>query len=457
MSSPPPPGAGWVCPACDRHVPSKVDECRCGYARPAGSDDHVAGDAPADGPAPGGPIVTGVAVVVIAAAALWFFIGRSTPAPARPVAPLVSALTPASAAPATPAPLPPGEEVRRVDPPATPAPAATPPAASTLEDVIGRALPAVVRVETSGSMGSGFFIAPDTLLTNVHVVTGNASVTIRRAGGSTATARVAAMSPDFDIAVLKISDPAADQATIPLGSTAGARPGQEVIAIGSALGVLQNTVTRGIVSSVRQVGPAMLVQTDAALNPGNSGGPLLDRTGAAIGINTASFRGAQGLNFAVSIDHARALLDGRPQAAVAGASTPTASDASLRSLSPARPSEAEERRTQNLRAYEQILEKLARRADGLDDYWKRFKATCYSGTVSGSLDREWFAIWDSRAMPGTVSPGCTGAFSDVRHEAGLIRDQMIAAEEAARQADVFPGTRRELRRKYRLDYPAWDR
>ena len=107
---------------------------------------------------------------------------------------------------------------------------------------------------------------PYTLLTNVHVVTSNASVTIRQANGSTAAARVAALSSDFDLAVLKIQNPSANQATIPLGSIATARVGQEVIAIGSALGVLQNTVTRGIVSGMRQIGTATLVQTDAALD-----------------------------------------------------------------------------------------------------------------------------------------------------------------------------------------------
>ena len=120
--------------------------------------------------------------------------------------------------------------------------------------MIGPAAP-VVRVETSNATGSGFFVAPDTLLTNAHVVGGNSSVTIRRSGGTTSTARVTATSLNFDVAVLKISDPAPGQATLLLGSALTVRPGQEVIAIGSALGMLQNTVTRGIVSALRQVGP----------------------------------------------------------------------------------------------------------------------------------------------------------------------------------------------------------
>ena len=90
-----------------------------------------------------------------------------------------------------------------------------------------------------------------------------------------------------------------------------ARVGQEVIAIGSALGVLSNTVTRGIVSAVRQVGAVTLVQTDAAINPGNSGGPLLDRQGMVIGVNsmTVGQAGGEGVAFAVAIDHVTQLLD----------------------------------------------------------------------------------------------------------------------------------------------------
>jgi len=329
------------------------------------------------------------------------------------------------------------------------------PGPASIEDVVGRVMTAVVRVETSGGTGSGFFVAPDTLLTNVHVVESHDTVTIRRPGGATAIARVATTSPEFDIAILKISNPLPNQVTIPLGSIAATRVGQEVIAIGSALGMLQNTVTRGIVSGVRSVGAATLVQTDAALNPGNSGGPLLDRRGAAIGINTSGFQGTQGLNFAVSIDHARAVLEGRPQPAVSNAAgTP---DASLRALSPARPSGADQQRADGLRSYDQRLAQLAARADALDDYWRRFKATCYKGPLAGSFDRPWFAIWEPRAMQGAVASGCESSFDEVQRAAGEIRDQVLAAEEAARHSDVFPGPRRDLRRKYRLDYAGWDR
>src|SRR5205809_1676816 len=118
---------------------------------------------------------------------------------------------------------------------------------------------------------------------------------------------------------MRVSNPDPNQPALRLGSGMQARPGQEAMALGSPLG-LQNTVTRGIVSAVRQVGALTLVQTDAAINPGNSGGPLLGRNGEVIGITTMSMRSAvaQGLSFAVAIDHAEALLAGQRPTEVRG-------------------------------------------------------------------------------------------------------------------------------------------
>ena len=285
-------GFSWVCPACDRRVPRKFTECRCGYkpnwsgAPPDVSADDARPSSMSSAPTIAGGVVVALAVIVVGA---WY-VNRPATAPV-PVPDTLAQAAPGTSSAAvrihaptsTPAPL------------ATPAPLPTPvpseaPAPGTFEDLVARAMPAVVRVETNAGTGSGFFVTADTLFPNVHVVTGNSSVTIRRSDGSTQSARVAAMAPDFDVALLRIASPAATQATIPLGSASGVRIGQEVVAIGSALGLLQNTVTRGIVSGIRQVGSATLVQTDAALNPGNSGGPLLDRAGNAIGVNRPASR-----------------------------------------------------------------------------------------------------------------------------------------------------------------------
>jgi S1-C subfamily serine protease len=222
---------------------------------------------------------------------------RDAPAPAAtPVGVPVAALPPPTPEPETKEPSP--------EPPA--------PGVPTLEEVIARAMPAVVRVETATGFGSGFFVRSDTVLTNVHVVTTNPGVTLRMADGSTKPARVETTAPEFDIAILRVPTANDAQRALPLGTAVRARPGQEVIVLGTPMG-LQNTVTRGIVSALRQVGSVTLVQTDAAVNPGNSGGPVLDREGNVIAIATMGLKSAatQGLSFAVAIDHAQGLIEGR--------------------------------------------------------------------------------------------------------------------------------------------------
>ena len=463
----------WVCSSCGRRVPQKIDRCRCGFVQK--TDVGAAFAAP---PASGSDATSEststfamtrsavlVAIVVFAAVAGWRFADRARPEPAplvaavRPIA-RSSAIVPAVAAgagnaatasePATgtaPQPAP----VTRIPEAAT---VSAPPPAS-LEDVISRAMPAVVRVETSGAYGTGFFVSPDTILTNVHVVQGNVSVTIRRPNGTTETARVDATAPELDIAVVRVGRADPTQATLPMGSAMRARAGQEVIALGTPLG-LQNTVTRGIVSAVRQVGSVTLVQTDAAINPGNSGGPLLDRSGDVIAITTMGMRSAvaQGLSFAVAIDHASALLAGKRP--TSGSSTPIASlnDAMK---APRATSETDAVRAQAMRGYEQGLAQISRQATSLDDYWHSFIRACYEGRVAGSFDHDWFAVWEPRAMQGAVSSGCGPNYAEIRTRANTIRDEMLTLDEAARRADVYPGTRRELRRKYRLDYVGWDR
>ena len=165
-------------------------------------------------------------------------------------------------------------------------------------------LPAVVSIQAGQGQGTGFFVRPDVVLTKAHVVGEQSSVQLT-AGERIYTARVARVSASSDLAVLQVYNADARQQTLRLGSASGLRAGQEVIATGSALGVLSNTVTRGIVSAIRDTGSVTLIQTDAAINPGNSGGPLVDRTGVVIGVNSmriAAAQGDEGLAFAVAID-----------------------------------------------------------------------------------------------------------------------------------------------------------
>ena len=189
--------------------------------------------------------------------------------------------------------------------------------------VTERVGPAVVRVETRstaknarerGGVGSGIVISPDGLvLTNSHVVGASKQITLRDIEGIVTDARVLGVDPDTDLALLR-ADGVRDLHYASLGNSKTLRRGQLVVAIGNPLG-FESTVTAGVVSalgrSIRSVSGGTIedvIQTDAALNPGNSGGPLVSSSAEVIGINTAIIRGAQGICFAVASNTAQFVL-----------------------------------------------------------------------------------------------------------------------------------------------------
>jgi len=171
----------------------------------------------------------------------------------------------------------------------------------------------------STGVGSGFiFQSSGLILTNYHVVEGADQLTVTLQDGTELAGTVVATDQAHDLAAVKVAG--TDLPTVPLGSSADLKVGQLVVAIGSPLGTFTETVTSGILSGTGRTitvasadsrnGQTLndLLQTDAAINEGNSGGPLLDAAGQVVGINTAVASSAQGIGFATPIDIAAAVI-----------------------------------------------------------------------------------------------------------------------------------------------------
>jgi S1-C subfamily serine protease len=447
-----------VCPSCGRRVPRAVANCRCGAELPLVEEvpppvEVVEDEAAA--PSSTRPVLMAIVLTLaVAGAGYWMFLRptaeESSEVSAEEAEEETADVEPRAASAAanswndaayTLPPLVPGSDVRST--PVTPA------SAATIEEMVAKVMPAIVLIETTSGRGSGFFVRYDTLITNVHVVQNDSYVTIKRHDGSTANARVDARAASFDIAVLKVPQSSQSQPVIPMGNSRSLRAGQEIIVIGSALGMLQNSVSRGVMSGLRSAGGATLVQTDAATNPGNSGGPMLDRNGSVVAITTMGYKGAQGLNFGVAIDHARDLLEGR-------LNTSSTAGGLQEIQSQPRGSESDRLQQQGEDEFRNAIRQMAMGASQIDAAWQRFRQQCYTSPIAGSYDREWFAVLAPGGIPGNAGAGCLQYYSAVQSDIRQFHSLMNRAVNEARRSSVLPGTVRDTLRSNRLDFD-WDR
>ena len=203
-------------------------------------------------------------------------------------------------------------------PAATPTPTstATPTPAPNLANVVDRVRPSVVLVRAGSSEGSGFIFDDDGwILTAAHVVEGQTQVTVVLGDRIEVTGRVVGKDDELDVAVIKIDLPG-QVPPLPMGQSDSTKVGDEVLVMGYPLGIALGehaSATKGIISAKRVVEGQIILQIDAAVNPGNSGGPLVNDLGEAIGLIIAKIeafgeRAIEGIGFAIPITSVRAVL-----------------------------------------------------------------------------------------------------------------------------------------------------
>lgn len=187
-------------------------------------------------------------------------------------------------------------------------------------EITKKVAPAVVLIkgttDAGEALGTGFIISSDgKIATNLHVIGNLRSAGVQLASGEKFDSfSVLAFDPRKDIAIIKI--PGFDLPTVLLGNSNSVQVGEPVLVEGSPLG-LQGSVTTGVISSIRDDpfgGGFKVLQTDASSNPGNSGGPLVNRQSEVVGIITFKIRGGENVNFAIPINYLRGLLDSPPSA-----------------------------------------------------------------------------------------------------------------------------------------------
>ena len=461
-----------TCPQCSRLVPRRIPACRCGFSFEAPPTPPTGAGLDPNETAAGrtnlSPLWALPLTAIIVLAGAYVLTNRSMPVtPGTGQATIARASDRAGTEPVSP--------LRDVLPPTTPAPALEPPPAAvsppapalpappaSLAALVGRVAPAVVTIQAGPGSGSGFFVAQDTIVTNHHVVGRSSSVVVFARGGERLDGRVVDTAPPVDLALVRVGGADRVRPVLEIRPTDTVQVGEEVVAVGSpgfGAHALEASVTRGVVSGVRSLDGVVLLQTDAALNPGNSGGPLLDLSGRVLGITTAKARGSESIGFAVAGDYALALLQGRGTQPVRALLKQASTGTGLERWQSRAPSETDQARGAGVQRLEAHAQSLARPAAQFVAMVEQFRDRCVSELVVGMGARS--AAWQDAAAwidrDAAVSPDCLGFRERIRGLRADIGAALDTAEEDARRAGVYPGEVRDVLRRHGLDWDGWRR
>ncbi len=262
----------WTCPFCGRSVPGRIDTCYCGSVRPK----TPAGGRTSGKRGAGGAIlkIAAAAAALIAVAAVAWLSSRRE---ASTAGPQQTAQAPA----------------RHIADSAPP-----------LESAIEAAMSSVVRVETAGTQGSGFFAAPDLVVTNAHLVPASAAARITVREGSSIDVKIVFLDVQRDLAFLQVPREHGTFQALPLGQSAAIGPGDTVVALGWTDSLAHVAATSSSVIAAPGTSGAGWLQAGAMPRDGDSGGPLLDRLGRVVGIVTVR-SDTPSITLAIPIDEAK--------------------------------------------------------------------------------------------------------------------------------------------------------
>lgn len=269
---------------------------------------------------------------------------------------------------------------------------------------------AVVTVRFGARLGSGFLVSSEGyLVTNFHVIDGSKG-TVQFASGDVAEVNVVKIAPDHDFALLKTAS-GSDYPTLRLGDSSRCREGDSVFAVGSPQG-LQSTFTKGIVSAKDRRLPGVAVsfiQTDAAINHGNSGGPLINAAGEVIGINTATVEKfvAEGLNFAIAINDVKSLIEDGLNGSEAEQAKESANiDFRIKQEAQKRETLEQQRRDQVLNAEREEERRYQERVEAIRQYQEKSKKRLDLDSCLAEVDRQTQQRWNDQCARFSLPVRC---------------------------------------------------